>query len=96
MDNNQVQRIKELFNLAVKNHTSNNIEEAQKLYKEVLKINPNHSNALNNLGIISYNLGDNRKAVNYYEKAISLPIFPILTENEQSYVIETVKKLCDD
>ena len=52
MDNNQVQRIKELFNLAVKNHTSNNIEEAQKLYKEVLKINPNHSNALNNLGII--------------------------------------------
>ena len=71
MDNNQVQRIKELFNLAVKNHTSNNIEEAQKLYKEVLKINPNHSNALNNLGIISYNLGDNRKAVNYYEKAIT-------------------------
>ena len=71
MDNNQVQRIKELFNLAVKNHTSNNIEEAQKLYKEVLKINPNHSNALNNLGIISYNLGDNRKAVNYYQKAIT-------------------------
>ena len=71
MDNNQVQRIKELFNLAVKNHTSNNIEEAQKLYKEVLKINPNHSNALNNLGIISYNLGDNRKAVNYYQNAIT-------------------------
>lgn len=32
----------------------------------------------------------------YYKKAISLPIFPTLTENEQSYVIETVKKLCDD
>ena len=32
----------------------------------------------------------------YYKKAISLPMFPTLTEVEQSYVIETVKKLCYD
>ncbi len=69
--NNQDLRIKEILNLAVKNHTKNNIKVAQDLYKEILKIKPDHSNALNNLGIISYNLGDNQNAINYYEKAIT-------------------------
>ena len=40
--------------------------------------------------------GDFPNSEEYYKKAISLPIFPTLTENEQSYVIETVKTLCDD
>jgi UDP-4-amino-4,6-dideoxy-N-acetyl-beta-L-altrosamine transaminase len=39
--------------------------------------------------------GDFSNSEDYYKKAISLPIFPTLTENEQSYVIETVKKICD-
>ena len=39
--------------------------------------------------------GDFPNSENYYKKAISLPIFPTLTESEQSYVIETVKKLCN-
>ena len=37
--------------------------------------------------------GDFPNSENYYKKAISLPIFPTLTENEQSYVIETFKEL---
>ena len=40
--------------------------------------------------------GDFPNSEEYYKKAISLPIFPTLTEKEQSYVIETVKTLCDD
>lgn len=40
--------------------------------------------------------GDFPNSEDYYKRAISLPMFPTLTENEQSYVIETVKKLCDD
>ena len=39
--------------------------------------------------------GDFPNSEDYYKNAISLPIFPTLTENEQSYVIETVKKICD-
>lgn len=45
---------------------------------------------------LGFSWGDFPNSEVYYEKAISLPIFPTLTENEQSYVIETVKKLCDD
>lgn len=40
--------------------------------------------------------GDFPNSEHYYKKAISLPIFPTLTENEQTFVIENVKKLCDD
>jgi UDP-4-amino-4,6-dideoxy-N-acetyl-beta-L-altrosamine transaminase len=40
--------------------------------------------------------GDFPNSEDYYKRAISLPMFPTLTENEQTYVIETVKKLCDD
>ena len=40
--------------------------------------------------------GDFPNSENYYKTAISLPMFPTLTENEQSYVIKTVKKLCDE
>ena len=40
--------------------------------------------------------GDFPNSEDYYKKAISLPIYPTLTESEQSFVIETVKKLCDD
>ena len=40
--------------------------------------------------------GDFPNSEDYYRKAISLPMFPTLTQNEQSYVIETVKKLCDE
>ncbi len=39
--------------------------------------------------------GDFPNSEDYYKRAISLPIFPALTDNEQSYVIETVKKICD-
>ena len=40
--------------------------------------------------------GDFPNSENYYKRAISLPIFPTLTENEQTFVIENVKMLCDD
>ena len=40
--------------------------------------------------------GDFPNSEDYYSKAISLPMFPTLTEVEQNFVIETVKKLCND
>ena len=40
--------------------------------------------------------GDFPNSEDYYRRAISLPIFPTLSEDEQTFVIETVKTLCDD
>jgi dTDP-4-amino-4,6-dideoxygalactose transaminase len=35
--------------------------------------------------------GDFPKAENYYEKTLSLPMFPGLTDDELDYVIKTIK-----
>ena len=40
--------------------------------------------------------GDFPNSENYYSRAISLPMFPTLSEDEQTFVIETVKTICDD
>ena len=72
MSKNRNLTIEETFNLAVKNHRESKTDIAQNLYNQVLKIDPNHSAALNNLGIIFKELGENQKAKSYCEKAISI------------------------
>ena len=44
---------------------------------------------------LGFTQGDFPNSEDYYRRAISLPMFPTLTEVEQTFVIETVKKLCD-
>ena len=64
--------VRETFNLAVKNHQGGKNDIALELYNQVLEIDPNHSSALNNLGVIYENLGENQKAKDCYEKAIEI------------------------
>ena len=64
--------IGEAFTLAVKKHQKNNFKEAQNLYNQVLKINPDHVSAHNNLGAIFQVLKRNQEAISCYEKAIKI------------------------
>ena len=67
---------KKLFNLGTQCHKKNDLGTAQEYYNKVLDIDPNHTNALNNLGVIFFNFGENQKAINFYEKAIKInPIY---------------------
>ena len=43
---------KETFALAVQNHQKNNLKVAENLYKKILKIDPDHASAYNNLGLV--------------------------------------------
>jgi len=72
MEKNKNLTIDETFNLAIKNHQEGKTDIAQNLYNKILEIDPNHSQALNNLGVIFYTLGENQKAKDCYEKAIEL------------------------
>jgi len=72
MSKNKTLIINENFSLAVKNHQEGKIDIAQELYNQVLKIDPNHSQALNNLGVIFKVLGEHQKAKDCYEKAIEI------------------------
>ena len=62
--------VNETFNLAIKNHQEGKTDIAQELYNQVLKNNPNHSQALNNLAVIFTNLKEYQKAKDCYKKAI--------------------------
>jgi tetratricopeptide (TPR) repeat protein/SAM-dependent methyltransferase len=64
--------IEEIFNLAVKNHTENNLSVAEKLYIKVLEINPKNSGAYNNLGTIFKKNGNYLKAKINFQKAIEI------------------------
>ena len=64
--------IKHAFNLAIQYHQKNNLNEAKKIYLQILKINPNHVNAHNNLGAAYKQLGEIEKAKSCFEKVIQL------------------------
>ena len=63
---------KETFALAVQNHQKNNLQVAENLYKKILKTNPNHASAHNNLGLIFHAYKDFQKAKSCYQKAIQI------------------------
>ena len=58
------------FKKAVRYHQSGELRSAEKIYKKILEINPNHSETLYLLGVIAHQLGNNNLAVNLIKKAI--------------------------
>ena len=72
MSRNRDLTIEETFNLAIKNHQNNNLQDAQNYYQKVLKIDSNHLVALNNLGIIFKKLGESQRAKDCYKKIIGI------------------------
>ena len=59
MSEKQNLKTTEIFNLALESHKKKNLKIAKKLYKKTLKINPNYVDALNNLGILFNQSGEN-------------------------------------
>ena len=84
--------IEETFSLAVKNHQKNNLQIAANLYKETLKVNPDHIDANNNLGLIFGALGEFQKAIDCYEKAIQINPNYASVRNNLGLVFEKFKE----
>jgi cephalosporin hydroxylase len=72
MNENKDLTISEIFTLGVQNHQKNNFLVAVKLYEKVIKIDPLHIYALNNLGAAFNKLGEYQKANDYFKKAIKI------------------------
>ena len=66
MNNNTNLTINEIFSLAVKNHQEGKTDIAQNLYNKTLEIDPNHSQALNNLAVIFTNSKEYQKAKEFF------------------------------
>jgi len=72
MSNEKNLTVDQTFDLAVQNHQNNNFQDAQYYYQKVLKIDPDHINTHNNLGVIFKKLGENQKAKECFEKVIKI------------------------
>jgi predicted TPR repeat methyltransferase len=57
--------------LGINLHQSGQIEEAEKIYRQVLQVKPGHPDALHYLGVISHQKGEKDEAVELIQKAIS-------------------------
>ena len=64
--------VDEIFKLAIQNHQKNNLKEAENLYNEILKIDPDHIASLNNLGLIFHSSNNLLKAEKFFKKAIKI------------------------
>jgi len=62
----------EVFARAIESHKRNNLEIALDLYNKVLKINPNHLDSLNNMGVIFFDIEKYQKAIDCYKKVIQI------------------------
>lgn len=58
-----------LFRLAVDQHKLGKIDEAEKLYRDVVAQSPEHGAARHNLGLIAFRRGDIAQAVEWYRSA---------------------------
>ena len=71
-----------IFNQALIALQEGKLEEAESLYRSILKDQPEHLDANNNIGIILQNTGKIEEAKEYYKKAIEIkPDFPAAHNN---------------
>ena len=74
--------IKETFSLAFENHKKNNFSAAEKLYQQVLEINPSHFDSIFYLASLSAQMKNFNKAKELFEKVIKInPKYPSVSDN---------------
>ena len=61
-----------LFNAAVAHHQTGALIEAERQYRQILTLVPNHADSLHNLGLIALQRGDAAAAVELFDKAITI------------------------
>ena len=74
-----------LFAEALRHHHAGRLNEAERLYRQILQINPRHADAIHLLGVIAHQVGRNDVAVELIGKAIGIneaePIYHINLAN---------------
>ena len=82
---------KETFALALQNHQKNNLQVAEKLYKEILYRNPDYVDVQNNLGLVFQQLGKHHEALDSYKNAILLKPNYKLAVNNLSMLLKEIQ-----
>jgi tetratricopeptide (TPR) repeat protein len=84
--------VHETFKSAIESHQKNNLEVAENLYNQILKIDPNHIGATNNLGVVFQKLEEFQKAKVCYEKAITINPNYVDAHNNLGVIFKELKE----
>ena len=57
---------------AIAHHQAGRLQEAERLYKEIIRANPEHADAIHLLGVIAHQAGHQQTAVDLISEAIDL------------------------
>jgi predicted O-linked N-acetylglucosamine transferase (SPINDLY family) len=60
----------DIFGKGIAAHTSGRFPEAEKFYRQVLQLDPNHAGAYQNLGVLAFQVGRNDAAIPLLKKAL--------------------------
>ena len=69
---NQTVTIPQALQLALQHHQANHLQEAEQIYRQVLEVEPNNSDALHLLGVIAYQVKNYDVAVDLISQAIQI------------------------
>jgi len=69
--------IQKIFELAVQSHEAGRLDEAERLYIQIVIRQPEHADALHGLGVIAHQIGRNDVALELFKRSIMLnPLAP--------------------
>lgn len=69
---NQTVTIPQALQLALQHHQANHLQEAEQIYRQILEVEPNNSDALHLLGVIAYQVKNYDVAVDLISQAIQI------------------------
>jgi protein O-GlcNAc transferase len=64
-------RIQEVFTAALGHHQAGRLNEAERLYQQILQADPHHADALHFLGVLAHQIGRHDMAVDLIGRAIA-------------------------
>ena len=68
----QTLTLDQALSLGIKHHTTGKLNEAEDIYQQILRPQPNHPTALHNLGLIAHQVGKNDIGLELIQKALSI------------------------
>jgi len=85
--------VQQLFAQALRHHQAGQLGEADRLYRQILQVDPNHADALHFLGVLAHQAGRNEAAVELIGKAIALHGRAPAFHNNQGNALKALGRL---
>lgn len=63
--------LSDAFEIALRCHEAGQLQDAERIYRQILQADPHHADSLHYLGVIAYQVGKAQTAVDYIGRAVA-------------------------